>query len=125
MIAAILAALLASCSVQTASQSPLVVAGAIRPSAEGSWYVIDDDGHQPLNVAGVDVRGDVVTVHFSVSGSQVITFVATPDETLARQGYRVGASVSRDEARITIAPAPDYAAMGEWANIWFYGLLAP
>lgn len=117
----LVALLLAGCAVQAAPGEPIVVAGAIRVNADEEWHVIEDATHRPQGIASVTSDGSTVTVHFERDASAVITFVATPDETLVAEGIELGASVGTDHAVITLSEMPS----GEWANIWVYGLLEP
>ena len=118
--------LLTGCSASGAGSGgdELVIAGAIRPDADGEWTLIDDDTHNPRGVESVEVEddGDVV-IHYSGAGSAVVTFVTTPDETLAAAGITVGASAGLDRAILTLSETPDYDALGDSANVWFYGVL--
>ncbi|GAB2762200.1 hypothetical protein [Nocardioides pakistanensis] len=126
----LLALLFAGCSESEPTtpiplQDAIVVAGAIRPTSGGEWELIDDEAHEPRGVEKVTSEDGAVVIHFTEKGSQVVTFVATPDETLATAGVAPGASVGLDRAVLTLAPEPDYAALGDLANVWFYGVLEP
>lgn len=104
----------------------IVIAGAIRPDANGRWSLIEDDAHRPRGVESVETEpnGNVV-IHYSEEGSAVVTFVTTPDETLAGAGVVVGASAGLDRAILTLSSRPDYAEVGDYANVWFYGVMEP
>lgn len=125
---ALLAALTA-CSGNEAGSPPdegIVIAGAIRPDADGNWTLIEDDTHRPRGVESVEVEpnGNLV-IHYSDEGSAVVTFVTTPDETFAESGITVGASAGLDRAILTLSEDPDYTNLGGSANVWFYGILEP
>ena len=77
------------------------IACIIRPTAEG-WTLIDDTDHEPLNVQGVDIVSNRLTLYHDNDASKVITFEITPDETFAKYGITCGASVGLDDTRIDI-----------------------
>lgn len=120
-LVALLALFMAACTAQASPNELVVIAGAIRPDANGQWTVIEDADHAPRGIESVTSAGATVTVHFAQAG-RVVTFVATPDESMLE--YRVGASVGTDHAALTISPTPDYP-LREHANIWVYGLVEP
>lgn len=106
-----------------ASDDYVVVAGAIRPDADCEWHLIDDEAHDPVGIDSVTTAADgAVTIRYAAAGSSVVTFLAVPDETLARQGVKAGASADLDRAVLTVTPF-DCAGVGDYANVWLYGLL--
>lgn len=103
------------------------VAGVLRNDGRG-WYALADDHHAPLNIASVHTNPNNIEVRFTFRAQKVLTFIATPDETLARQGLSVGASVDTDRARVYLArgrmldPMTIDTARYPWSNLWVYGL---
>lgn len=112
---------------------PLVpVAGTLRNDGAG-WYALADADHVPMNVKSVTSTLQAVRVAFTFKARQVVTFVATPDEALARVGLFAGASVGLDVADIALArrgitgtfqrsPAAITTQTYPLSNLWFYGL---
>lgn len=102
----------------------VVVAGAVRPDEDCEWQLIDDDAHTPVGIEAVATDADTgtFTVEYAEAGSEVVTFVTSPDETLAAAGVEVGASVSPDRAVLRTSPF-DCATIGGYANVWVYGLI--
>jgi hypothetical protein len=103
------------------------VAAVLRNDGDG-WYAIDDDTHTPLNVRSVGTTDGVITVSFSFEAGRIQTFIATPDEALARSSHFIGSSVGVDEAEISLArdgrsvnPKGSSTAQHPWSNIWIYG----
>lgn len=94
------------------------------------WYVIDNEGHWPLGVAGVDTLGDRLRLRFDFRARRVHTFVVTLDETYILQDLIAGASVAYDNAEIYIkrVGVPGYIAPASLAafygNLNVYGLLS-
>jgi hypothetical protein len=81
-----------------------IVACVIRqPAAGGGWNVINDAGHEPLNVASVTNDTFKITVNYNFTANKVISLVAVPDETFVQSGYSFGASVMTDRADIYIS----------------------
>lgn len=110
-----------------------VIQGALRNSGSG-WHAIIDGGHQPVNIASVETGISSITVHFAQDGRSVQTFIAAPDERLARAGYTVGASVRLNDARIQLGRnsllgshrvSPLYVSTERYpmSNIWVYGVV--
>jgi hypothetical protein len=106
------------------------VAGVIRSADENGWYVINNDGHKPLNIAKVEVKNGLIVVNYTFKASAIHTFMVTPDETFARAGYFVGASVGLSAATISVSQVVDgkVAAVdastirSKLGNFWIYGL---
>lgn len=103
------------------------VAGALRNDGTG-WYAIADSTHAPLNIASVATKDGMITVEYTFTASKIHTFIAAPDETLARAGYSAGASVGVGSARILLAkngsanPFDVSTKSHPWSNIWIYGV---
>jgi hypothetical protein len=103
------------------------VAAVLRNDGDG-WYAIDDDTHSPLNVRSVETTDGAIAVVFSFKAGHIQTFIATPDEALARSSYFIGSSVGVDRANIglanggrTLNPKGSSTAQHPWSNIWIYG----
>lgn len=74
------------------------VSGVIRNSGKG-FKVLDDKTHEPLNV--IDVISGKRSVHITYpKANKTISFIITTDETYAREGIQLGASVARDKAKV-------------------------
>ncbi len=87
---------------QIASMQELTpIACIIRPTSEG-WTIINDTDHEPLNVTGVAIVNNRLTLYHDVDATKVLTFEITPDETFSRYGIHCGASVGLDDTRIDI-----------------------
>lgn len=108
------------------------VAGTIRNNGQG-WRVIQDTGHVAMGVAAVTTNSDHITIVFRCAASQVVTFLAVPDESLAARGFFIGSSVDRGSAKIILAkntlgitmkrsPLAVSTARIAWSNIWFFGI---
>jgi len=109
------------------SSSDCLIAGTIRYDRQtANWYVVNDDTHRSIGIASVSAteRG-VMVVYDCPKMDFVVTFIATTDETYAKHGVFVGASVGLDQALIevntgdTALESEDF----ETANIWIYGLM--
>jgi len=115
-------------SVDTSDQE--IIAGVIRSEDEQGWYVIDDPDHTSINIQSVKAEDGLILVTYSKEFGRIHTFIATPDETFAKEGYQVGASVDRDKARILVfkmvqgetVPIDASTIRSKWGNIWLYGV---
>ena len=103
------------------------VAAVLRNDGDG-WYAIDVESHSPLNVRSVKTTDGAISVVFSFEAGKVQTFIATPDEALARSSHFIGSSVGLTEAKISLArdgralnPKGSSTAQHPWSNIWIYG----
>lgn len=86
-----------------------MVAGVLRNTA-GTWSLINDSGHTPMNAGAITVTKDFVTVDYTAIGAtRVVSFIAGPDETLAQKGFTVGASVGLTKASIGMSMNARYA----------------
>lgn len=83
------------------------VAGVIRNTGtigSPNWVYIDDANHTKMNLATVAVTsGGKLRIMYSATYGKVLSLVACPDETMAAQGFRCGASVAADLSLIDIA----------------------
>lgn len=115
-------------SCRSTEDGRLIVAGALR-NTEGSWNAIQDERHQPRNIASVETNAFTVTVRFPFDADRIVSLVATPDEVLAARGTTVGASVRTGEAVLTFAEPgigghrriSPQAIDAPFSNIWLYG----
>ena len=76
-----------------------IVAGAIRNSGSG-WEFINDLGHEPINCLSVETLADSIKINYNFTGKKSISFIAVPDEALARKGFFMGSSVHNTYAEI-------------------------
>lgn len=101
------------------------VGGVIRNEGNG-WSLINDTDHEPLDIRKVETTKESVIVYYS-KAEKVISFNVTPDETMASEGYTMGASVGLDKTVISIFDKNhklinpnDY--VNERGNIWLNGI---
>lgn len=110
------------------------VAGAIRNDGAG-WAVIEDEQHAGLGISAVSAQDGMIHVEYSFQADVIHSFVAVPDETLARNGFFMGSSVGVESARIGISretwrgvrsvdPADVNTVEYPWSNIWLMGLFS-
>ncbi len=112
------------------SDKRATVAGVIRCVDEKGWFAINDGGHTPLNIAKIEVVNGNIVVHYAFKASKIYTFIVTPDETFAREGYFVGSSVGLSAATISVSQvvngeviAVDASTIkSKLGNFWIYGL---
>jgi hypothetical protein len=105
--------------------SNFFIGGVIRNSGDG-WQLINDKEHEPLNMTKVEMTDTAIIVYYK-SAKEVITFSATPDETMASVGYTMGASVGLNYAAIflydkdlKLVNPKDYISKS--GNIWISGM---
>lgn len=86
-----------------------VVAGVLRKAANGTavWNYINDSDHRPIGVdnpsATITAVGNNLTIDFGKTYSKVISFIAGPDETLAKTlNATIGASVGLASATLNM-----------------------
>lgn len=80
-----------------------VVAGVIRYySSLGRWELIENEegNHPPINISSIQSDTNQITINYTKTGQGVTSFVATPDEAMARYGITLGSSVSSNKAEI-------------------------
>jgi hypothetical protein len=80
--------------------------GTIRrgSTAPYDWYVIDDDGHQPLNMGSIVTTDTYVEIVFPIPAVEVGFIQVTPDESFIKTpDVRVGASVGFTSAKLFFA----------------------
>ena len=109
------------------------VAGTIKRINENGWFVLHDEMHTPVNIARIKVENGNILLHYTFTASAIHSFIATPDETLAANGYFVGANVHRDYAVITLSRVNNNGIVGlvdpstissQFGNIWIHGLFS-
>lgn len=80
-----------------------IVSGVIRnDGAPNYWQPIIDSDHQgDLNVTGVTTVNSYIEInHEAINAKKVVSFIAAPDDTLARAGFFTGTSVGLTKTRI-------------------------
>lgn len=92
----------------------VTVSGVIRNqgSALGYWQPIIDSDHQgDLNIESVATTASQIQLNYpSLGATKVVSFVATPDDTLAMAGFTVGTSVSLGQTRLMMGQtAPEWS----------------
>ena len=109
----------------TINEDYYLIGGVIRNIGEG-WELIDDSGHEPLGIDKVETTDDAVIIHYS-KADKVVSLNVTPDETMAAEGYTMGASVGLDHSIINIYDGEgnlinpnDYT--NDRGNIWINGI---
>lgn len=74
------------------------LAGVLRNYNDGAgWVLITDGFHPPIGIETVDSLSDTSLIHItypSLGANRSVSLIASPDETLAKNGFHVGASVS-------------------------------
>ena len=109
------------------------IAGAIRSMDDNGWFVIDDKNHTPVNIAKIEVEKGWIRIYYTFNASAIHTFIATPDETLAANGFFVGAAAQKDYAAITLSRVNKKGMVesvdpstirSKFGNIWIHGLFS-
>ena len=77
-----------------------ITGGVIRNTSD-SWFLINNSGHEPINISSVETTDISVILHYK-KFNKVVSFNVTPDETMASEGYTMGASVGLDKTIISI-----------------------
>ncbi|MDI9519866.1 MAG: hypothetical protein QM308_01725 [Bacillota bacterium] len=105
-----------------------IVAGVIRGFPGGTWGVIKDSAHEPLNIKSVSVDGNRVIVNYSFTAKKVISLIAAPDEYYTQMGVSCGASVGKAAAAVYFNKRPNTGYADPMslrsgnANVWIYGI---
>jgi hypothetical protein len=84
-----------------ANKKMRVLAGVIKNSA-GTWAYINDTGHEPINLSTISQDSSNIILGYGIVASKVGAFEVTVDETLAKYGLIVGASVGVSTASIRL-----------------------
>lgn len=110
----------------------IMLGGSIRYLNASSWATIDDAGHTPIGIGGVQiVASDRVRVSYTQEAEKVVTFSVTVDEAFAAAGVRCGASVGLTYADIFFymgtsqTPVNPGLLSRAGANVWLHGLFMP
>lgn len=82
-----------------------IVTGILRNTGEG-WDFITDATHNRINSTVVESDDSGITLNYGFTAKKILSFVATPDETLAHAGFFVGASVGTTKAIIEMSKKP-------------------
>jgi hypothetical protein len=107
-----------------------IVSGTARPNNDGTWLLLESSTFGSINISSVSVVSGKVRVTYSRTGSRVVTFVVTPDESFATSNIFCGASAGLSSADITLATSAGYLdastvhlADYPWSNLWIFGIL--
>lgn len=78
--------------------------GSIRNmgAANGYWQPIDDAAHWPWGIASVTTTTVGIEIAYNFTASGIGTVIAVPDETLAADGWSMGASVEKDKCTLKL-----------------------
>ncbi|CAL9479584.1 hypothetical protein [Streptomyces sp. enrichment culture] len=106
-----------------------LVSCALRNTGSG-WHIISDTAHTPSGCGTVVQHADHLELRHPVGAAQVSALTVTVDETYARSGLRVGASVGLDLSRIYLysgaagtAPLNPSTVAASSGNLWVSGYL--
>jgi hypothetical protein len=106
--------------------SYIEIAGTISPAPSG-WRILQDSQHAPMNITGVTTEAGRIKIEHEFDATQVVTFIVTTDETMTKEGYRVGISGGLDFSFIYIykdgAVVSPITYQNLAGNIWIYGLI--
>ena len=80
----------------------LGTAGSIGVPGVPDWQMIVDTNHRSINIGTPFVSGGRVRIPFPETYGKIVSFVAVPDETMARGGFMCGATVGKSFADIEI-----------------------
>ena len=108
------------------------VAGTLRCIDENGWFAINDKNHTPINIARIEVQRGYIILFYTFTASTIHSFIVTPDETFAKSGFIMGASVYSNYAAILVSrvdngkvvvvdPSKIRSVTG---NIWVHGLFS-
>ena len=92
------------------TQKIIPIACAIRPTANG-WIIINDKGHNPINVTGIEISGNDLKIYHTAEATKVGALCITPDETMVKYGISAGASVGLTSSTIHFNRTKMYGAM--------------
>ena len=127
---AIMLAIISLFDLNSEVTSQEIVAGVLRSADERGWYAINDEEHRPINIGSVKAEKGLIVVNYIKELGPINTFIAVPDETFAKEGFFLGASVNSKQARILVSKVEDGKVLtidastirSKWGNIWIYGL---
>jgi hypothetical protein len=95
-----------------------VVGGPLRnDGASAYWQPIASVPHDPMAIDSVATTASIITIDYtSLGATDVVTFIVTPDETLAAAGFTVGASVGVQQTNLTVARKHELADYISWSG---------
>jgi lysophospholipase L1-like esterase len=101
----------------TMSKQYKVVACVVRNTGSGFQF-ISDGSHVPVNCLSIATAGDQLsfTITFNFTASKVVSMVGTPDETLGRKGYSMGASVGLSTATFYVGQGGGFGDYISWSG---------
>ena len=107
-----------------------IIAGVLRRVAPSPWYMINDGGHSPIGIKAVTEDEEKITIEYTFTSTKINSFCVTVDETFAKEGYLVGASVGNHFARIylskiengNVMPIDPSTVSNSLGNLWIYGI---
>lgn len=102
-----------------------IIAGVIRNEGYG-WNLIQDKTHETLGINNVEQDNDSIIIYFDEM-EKVNSVAVTVDETMAEEGYHVGASVGTDRMVIIIYDRNNEKInpkkyVNNLGNIWIQGI---
>ena len=108
------------------------VAGTLKIIDERGWFVVNDENHKPINIGRIEIVKGFIRIYYTFNASTIHTFIATPDETLAANGFFLGARVSKNYANILVSRLENgvvrlvdaSSIRSDTGNIWFQGLFS-
>lgn len=102
-----------------------IIAGVIRNTGEG-WRLIQDNTHETIGITSVSEDNEKIIIKTN-DYSKVSSFNVSVDETMAGEGFTVGASVGTSESWIyiydkdgSLVKPSDY--INSSGNIWINGI---
>jgi hypothetical protein len=85
-----------------------VILGVIRNLGDGNGFqLITTGGHTPFNISSIETMSDRIRVNYSFTGASTGSFLAVPDEVLAKKGFFMGSSVASSYADIMLKKVDD------------------
>lgn len=111
-----------------------VIAAPIQNNGSGSsyWQPITISSHEPCNIDSITTTSGVtgqITINYpSINALDVVTFLVSPDETLANAGFFVGGSVGLTLANLNVArvaPISDFISYNGTTWVFSKGASSP
>ena len=93
-----------------------IVAGVIRNIGNG-WELIEDTNHSNINVLSVTNDTSKITITYNFIAKKVISFVATPDETMSFDNLFMGASVGLNISEIEMFQNKSIGGYVNWSGL--------
>lgn len=101
-----------------------IIGGVIRNVGDG-WYLIQDESHETIGIDSISQDDKAITIYYK-DKQKVNSIAVTVDETMASEGYTVGASVGVNKTLIylykdgkSIKPSDYNNVLG---NVWIQGV---